>query len=123
MILQKETKRTKAAQGEEKHGVDWKKLANLWSGRVSRKGPHGSWARNHVGNVRSNNAPMKTRHFVSLVTALLLSAFSFQFSAFSQGSLTPPGAPAPTMLTLSQIEPRTPISSLPFNITRPGSYY
>jgi len=42
---------------------------------------------------------------------------------FAQGSLTPPGAPAPTMKTLAQIEPRTPISSLPFNIKQPGSYY
>ena len=42
---------------------------------------------------------------------------------FAQGNLTPPGAPAPTMITLSQIEPRTPISSLPYTITNPGSYY
>jgi parallel beta-helix repeat protein len=41
----------------------------------------------------------------------------------AQGSLTPPGAPAPTMKTLAQIEPRTPISGLPFNIKQPGSYY
>jgi len=74
---------------------------------------------------------MKTKCFVSFATALLLSAFSFQFSAFSQGSLTPPGAPAPTMLTLSQIEPRTPVDathtgsggSSEFLITQPGSYY
>jgi len=37
--------------------------------------------------------------------------------------LTPPGPPGPTMVTLSQIEPRTPISSVPFIITQPGSYY
>lgn len=41
----------------------------------------------------------------------------------SQGSLAPSGAPAPTMRTLAQIEPRTPIDSLPFVITQPGSYY
>src|SRR5580698_4690509 len=44
-------------------------------------------------------------------------------SLLAQGSLTPPGAPGPTMKTLAQIEPRTPISSLPFSITAPGSYY
>jgi hypothetical protein len=54
---------------------------------------------------------------------LLLSAFSLQPSAFAQGNLTPPGAPAPTMKTLAQIEPRTPISSAPFTIAAPGSYY
>jgi hypothetical protein len=41
----------------------------------------------------------------------------------AQGSLTPPGAPAPTMKTLDQVEPRTPITSLPITITNSGSYY
>jgi hypothetical protein len=44
-------------------------------------------------------------------------------SAFAQGSLAPPGAPAPTMKTLDQIEARTPISAAPFTISQPGSYY
>ena len=44
-------------------------------------------------------------------------------SALAQGALTPPGAPAPTMKSLAQIEPRTPISSAPFTISAPGSYY
>jgi hypothetical protein len=41
----------------------------------------------------------------------------------AQGSLTPPGAPAPTMKTLAQIEARTPIASAPFTIASSGSYY
>jgi parallel beta-helix repeat protein len=41
----------------------------------------------------------------------------------AQGPLIPPGAPAPTMKTLDQIEPRTPISALPFTISASGSYY
>ncbi len=55
---------------------------------------------------------------------ILLSSFFLLPSALPQGSLTPPpGAPAPTMKTLAQIEPRTPISSLPFTISNSGSYY
>jgi parallel beta-helix repeat protein len=65
-------------------------------------------------------------------TILFLSMIHFQPStAHAQGSLTPPGAPAATMKTLSQIEPRTPISAATtpgdadsiFKITQPGSYY
>lgn len=43
--------------------------------------------------------------------------------AIAQGLLTPPGAPAPNMKTLAQVEPRMPISSLPYIITEGGSYY
>ncbi len=42
---------------------------------------------------------------------------------WAQGSLTPPGAPGATMKTLTQVEPRTPISSAPFTISQSGSYY
>lgn len=48
-------------------------------------------------------------------------------SAAAQGQLAPPGAPAPTMKTLDQVEPRTPVQGLaavpPYIITQPGSYY
>ena len=43
--------------------------------------------------------------------------------AHAQGSLTPPGAPAPTMKTLAQVEPRIPIDSQPYTISSKGSYY
>ncbi len=56
--------------------------------------------------------------------ALVLSTINAQLSTcFAQGSLTPPGAPAATMKSLAQIEPRTPISAVPFTISAPGSYY
>jgi hypothetical protein len=68
---------------------------------------------------------MKTK--IPIIPALALLALSIlnsHFStAFAQGSLTPSGPPGATMLTLSQIEPRTPISSAPFVISHPGSYY
>ncbi|HXI02303.1 MAG TPA: right-handed parallel beta-helix repeat-containing protein [Candidatus Saccharimonadales bacterium] len=35
----------------------------------------------------------------------------------------PPGTPGPTMKTLTEVEPRTIISSVPFTIDLPGSYY
>lgn len=43
--------------------------------------------------------------------------------AWAQGNLVPPGAPAPTMKSLDQLEARTPISSAPFVISTSGSYY
>jgi hypothetical protein len=58
-------------------------------------------------------------------TALLLfglNLLTINNCLFAQGSLTPPGAPGATMKTLTQIEPRTPISGA-FNIAAPGSYY
>lgn len=54
---------------------------------------------------------------------LLLAATLLPQLIFAQGSLTPPGPPAPSMKTLAQIEPRTAISALPFAINQPGSYY
>ena len=58
---------------------------------------------------------------IVLVTMLATRAYG--------GPLDPPGAPAPTMKTLQQVEPRTPIgqpasaSDFPIQINAPGSYY
>src|SRR5947207_1654029 len=73
----------------------------------------------------------------TIASVLLILAFQlFSFSAFSQGSLTPPGAPAPTMKRLDEVEPRTNLQASPapagvditnpnyhFIINQPGSYY
>ena len=68
---------------------------------------------------------MKTKLLLPAVFTFLI--FNFSFTTFGQGALTPPGAPAPTMRTLDQLdaklEKRTPISAVPFTISQPGSYY
>ena len=63
---------------------------------------------------------MKAQLKLLAISCLLV---SISFCVFGQGTLTPPGAPAPTMKTLAQIEPRTLITSVPFSISAPGSYY
>jgi parallel beta-helix repeat protein len=73
----------------------------------------------------------------AITSVFLISAFQlFSVSVFSQGSLTPPGAPAPTMKRLDEVEPRTNLQASPapagvdttnpnyhFVINQPGSYY
>ena len=68
-----------------------------------------------------------------LGVCLLLAAVN-PLAAYAQGPLQPPGPPAPTMKSLDELhsaladinatqEKRIPITSVPVNITRPGSYY
>ena len=62
--------------------------------------------------------------FSSLALAAALGSLLTSIQpVLAQGSLTPPGAPGPTMKSLAQIEPRTPISSAPITLTNSGSYY
>lgn len=59
-----------------------------------------------------------------LIIAGCIASLGFSVStALAQGPLAPPGAPAPTMRSLAQIEGRTPISTMPFTVSAPGSYY
>jgi hypothetical protein len=54
---------------------------------------------------------IKNSPSLTLVAALALAAFTSVTSAFAQGALTPPGAPAPMMKSLDQVEARTPLVS------------
>jgi hypothetical protein len=74
---------------------------------------------------------MKTKLKLA-ATLLALSTLNPQLSTvLAQGSLTPPGAPAPTMKALDEIEPRTAVNAVntpgdatsAFTISQPGSYY
>jgi hypothetical protein len=62
----------------------------------------------------------RTKRTVSVLVLAALVAFSVIGYA---GNLEPPAAPGPTMKTLAEIEPGTPISSVPYTISEPGSYY
>lgn len=65
----------------------------------------------------------------TLAVVALLAAAALPHLLLAQGSLTPPGAPAVSMKTLSQVEPRIPIDTVAsagtgrYGITAPGSYY
>jgi len=71
---------------------------------------------------------MKTKILNSIVVS---SFFILLHSLFGQGALTPPGAPAPTMKSLDQVEARVIVKSAntpgdsanTFIISAPGSYY
>jgi len=66
---------------------------------------------------------MKTSNSLAISIVAMVIGGVFSPMALGQGSLTPSAAPSPTMRTLQQVEPRTPISSLPYIINDAGSYY
>ena len=73
---------------------------------------------------------MKNKNLIPLIGLTMLATPNPQLStAHAQGSLTPPGAPAPTMKTLDQVyarlETRTAITNATtgYAISVPGSYY
>lgn len=65
---------------------------------------------------------MKTTSILRSFTLLSVLALAAE-RALPQGNLNPPGSPAPTFKTLQQVEPCTPISSLPITLSQAGSYY
>ena len=66
---------------------------------------------------------MDLHQAIRAVSIIAISA-SIALSSASAGELNPPpGAPSPTMKTLDEVEPRTPIGVLPFTISQSGSYY
>jgi hypothetical protein len=75
---------------------------------------------------------MRAIPLVSFAATMLLIICNHRISSLhAQGSLAPPGAPAPTMKSLDQIEARTPVDATHtpgigialLAITNPGSYY
>src|SRR5262245_53544867 len=62
---------------------------------------------------------MNNPKFVASMLGLTV-MLGFSAPLLAQGPLAPPGPPSPLFKTLEQVEPRRPISSVPFNITQPG---
>src|SRR5262245_40285062 len=65
---------------------------------------------------------MKTPRSIASILGFT-AVLGFSTALMAQGPLAPPGPPAPLFKTLEQVEPRRPISSVPFTINQPGSYY
>ena len=64
----------------------------------------------------------KTILALGIITAFLTAGL-FVPVVVGAGDLEPTDPPGPTMKTLDEVEPRIPISNLPFTIDKPGSYY
>jgi len=64
------------------------------------------------------------RELIVLTTIVLAGVAGWAVTTAVAGDLNPPAGPVtPSMKTLTEVQPRTPISDLPHHITQPGSYY
>ena len=66
---------------------------------------------------------METKDAKFVVKLVILSGLLILPFVGHAGSLEPSAPPGPTMKTLAEIEPGTPISSVPYTIAESGSYY
>ena len=71
---------------------------------------------------RRPSVPLRAASLAKVFPSVVLFV-AIPLSGYAQGPLAPPGAPAPSMKSLEQVEPRTPISTASFSISAPGSYY
>jgi hypothetical protein len=77
----------------------------------------------HAGDKEPDMRRLLDRISWAIIGALALALVAVTAGLSNAGPLDPSDPPASTMKTLSEVEPRTPISAVPFVISKPGSYY
>ena len=105
-------------------GVCSRKMAPNFLHSPATQRPEHNQPTKKIMKTRTKNKQLIQR---CVLTGACLITTALTPEVLGQGALTPPGAPAPTMKTLDQLdaklEQRTPISSLPYTISSAGSYH